>query len=282
MAFIVEDGSGIVNANALASEAFVDAYFTDRGIATWTGASTVKQQAITKATDYVKKRFGLLFNGELQFPVSQEAKSVITFTQQPTDGQIITLDGTVFTFKTVAVAATEIEIGSRMSVTIDNAILIINEQNLDFGSDQNPGLSMVVTAGYSGEDGNLIAVSTDVTGATWSFATLNGGNDENRGQAQPFPRNYLYTGAGNAIVGVPQGVKEAIAEYSNRALLADLAPDPTVSGTGQQVKSLREKVGPIEEEVSYVQGSPAYALQSYPAADKLLLPFMNSGGGSIR
>lgn len=282
MTFIVEDGSGIVNANALVSETFVDTYFLDRGITTWTGVAAIKQQAIIKATDYIKKRFGLRFRGALQFPVAQEAKSVITFTQQPVDSETMTLDGTVFTFKTTAVAATDIEIGSRMSVTIDNAILVINAQNLDFGADQNPGLSMVVVADYSGEDGNLIAVSTSVTGATWSFATLNGGNDENRGQAQPFPRNYLFTDAGYAIQGVPQGVKEAVAEYALRALTADLAPDPTVSGTGQQVKFLREKVGPIEEEVSYVQGSPVYALQSYPSADKLLVPYMNAGGGSIR
>jgi len=37
--------------------AFADAYFTDRGIAAWTGSNTVKEQALIRATDYVENRF---------------------------------------------------------------------------------------------------------------------------------------------------------------------------------------------------------------------------------
>lgn len=63
MAFTVEDGSGVANANAYASEASVDAHHDDRGNAPWTGTTTVKQQAIVRATDYVDKRFGPKFRG---------------------------------------------------------------------------------------------------------------------------------------------------------------------------------------------------------------------------
>jgi len=282
MAFIVEDGSGIVNANALASEAFVDAYFVDRGITTWTGTSAVKQNAIIKGTDYIVKRFFGRFRGQIQETSSNGAKSVLTFTVLPSDGETITIDGNVFTFKTVvAVAASQALIATRISETIDNMISVINAADIDFCAETNPGLSMLVQAAFDGEDGNSVAVSTTVTSATWSFATLNGGNDENRGQALPFPRLYLYTDAGTAILGVPQGVKEAVAEYALRSLTADLLEDPTLDPTGNMVKYKKEKVGPIEEETEYVVGSST-ALKSYPAADRLILPYMNASGGTIR
>lgn len=280
MTFIVEDGSGIINANALITEAFADAYFTDRGITTWTGASDVKQQAITKATDYLVKRFSLRFRGQPKVASSNAAKSVLTFTALPVADQTITIDGNVFTFKATASLGSEVTIGARISETIDNLILVINEANIDFSADQNPGLSIVVQAGFDGEDGNIVVVTTTTT-ATWSFDPLNGGNDENRGQALPFPRIHLLTDAGVAILGTPQGVKEATAEYSLRALSADLLADPLLDDTGNTVKSKREKVGPIEEETVYQIGMST-ALKSYPAADRLLIPYMNAGGGAIR
>lgn len=73
MAFIVEDGTIVVDANAFAAVAFVDAYFADRAIAAWTGVQAVKEAAIIKATDYINNRF--LFKGDkvdddqaLEFP----------------------------------------------------------------------------------------------------------------------------------------------------------------------------------------------------------------------
>lgn len=37
MAFVVEDGSGIANANAYITVAYADEYFSDRGNADWAG-----------------------------------------------------------------------------------------------------------------------------------------------------------------------------------------------------------------------------------------------------
>lgn len=68
MAFTVEDGTGLADANAYAAVAFVDSYHSDRGNATWTGTSIVKEQAIIRATDYVERRFGLDFIGNKEFP----------------------------------------------------------------------------------------------------------------------------------------------------------------------------------------------------------------------
>ena len=57
MAFVVEDGTGLENANSFCSVAFADSYFSDRGIAAWTGSNTVKEQALVRATDYISNRF---------------------------------------------------------------------------------------------------------------------------------------------------------------------------------------------------------------------------------
>ena len=65
MAFVVEDGTGVANANSLCAVAFADAYFTDRGIIAWTGVTGVKQSALIRATDYIETRFGQKFQGEL-------------------------------------------------------------------------------------------------------------------------------------------------------------------------------------------------------------------------
>lgn len=63
MAFVVEDGSGLPDSNAYITIAFADSYHSDRGNSTWTGADSVKQSAIIRATDYIDKRFGIKFKG---------------------------------------------------------------------------------------------------------------------------------------------------------------------------------------------------------------------------
>ncbi len=63
MSFVVEDGTGLANANAYIDTTFADAYFADRGVAGWTGTSVVKQNAIVRATDYIEIRFSQLFKG---------------------------------------------------------------------------------------------------------------------------------------------------------------------------------------------------------------------------
>ena len=59
MAFVVEDGTGLENSNALISVAFAASYFTDRGgNSVWTASSEPqKQAAIVQATDYICSRF---------------------------------------------------------------------------------------------------------------------------------------------------------------------------------------------------------------------------------
>lgn len=75
MAFVAEDGTGLANANSLCDVAFADSYFADRGIAAWTGTSSVKQSALIKATDYIEARWKRKFDGVPQFPDTPQALS---------------------------------------------------------------------------------------------------------------------------------------------------------------------------------------------------------------
>ena len=58
MAFTVEDGTGVEDANSWVPVDYANSYFTERGITTWTGADGVKEKALVRATDYVHVRFG--------------------------------------------------------------------------------------------------------------------------------------------------------------------------------------------------------------------------------
>lgn len=58
MAFVVETGAGVPNANSYASVASADSYVADRGITGWSTLTTPdKQQALIKATDYLEATY---------------------------------------------------------------------------------------------------------------------------------------------------------------------------------------------------------------------------------
>lgn len=172
MAFTVEDGTGVADANAYIDTAFADSYFADRGVTGWTGSDTVKKQAIVKATDYIETRWGDKFKGRPEF-----------------------LDPR---------------------------------------------------------------------------------------QPLGFPRLYLYDRAGQAVEGIPDKLKKATAEYALRALSGELMPDPTTDASGAMVIGNRQKVGPIETEVTYSASMGVGQLKPYPAADRLLSEYVSSGAYAVR
>lgn len=57
MAFVVEDGTGLEDANSFCSVEFADSYFSDRGVTAWTGSASAKETALVRATDYISNRF---------------------------------------------------------------------------------------------------------------------------------------------------------------------------------------------------------------------------------
>lgn len=165
MAFIVEDGTGVADANSLCAVDFADSYFTDRGNAAWTGADAAKQGALVRATDYVEQFFSARFKG----------------------------------------------------------------------------------------------------------------NKAEDDQSLSWPR--IYAGADDTV---PVGVRKAIAEYALRALTATLAPDPTTDASGRIIAAKTEKVGPIEESTTFIEGSSVQLIKNYPAADALLKPWLRSSNGLVR
>jgi hypothetical protein len=56
MALVVEDGTGLADAESYASVAAADAYATARGL-TWTGTETEKEQALRRATSWLDARY---------------------------------------------------------------------------------------------------------------------------------------------------------------------------------------------------------------------------------
>jgi hypothetical protein len=65
MAFVVETGAGLSNSNSYASIAAADDYVAERGIANWTAlSSSVKQQALIKATDYLEATYRDAWKGD--------------------------------------------------------------------------------------------------------------------------------------------------------------------------------------------------------------------------
>jgi hypothetical protein len=64
MAFTVETGAGLANANAYVTAAEFIAFFADRGDSVATELQANIEAAIIRATDYIDKRFGPVFKGE--------------------------------------------------------------------------------------------------------------------------------------------------------------------------------------------------------------------------
>lgn len=294
--FILENGTGVANANAYASPTLITEYLTDRGRETensWSTLTTAVQQAKSiAATDYIENRFRDQFKGRKYYTSLTLAKATLTLTANPLNGETVTIGSRVYTFNTTLGGANSIQIATTLTSSLDNLIAAINGdtgEGLLYGAgttahaDVFAGAfeldTLVAEAQLPGSAGNLLVSTTTVTGATWSSATLLGGNDVGRPQPLSFPRLGLYDRDGNLILGIPTELKFACAEYAVRAVAGVLQPDPVaLDDSGLVVVSKREKVGPIEDETQYHPSGQVRIVRSYPAADALLRGFIFQGG----
>lgn len=67
MTLIVEDGTGLSNANSYASVSDADAYFAARSHPNWVGSTAAKEAALLKATQYLDTKYlwrGTIFSSE--------------------------------------------------------------------------------------------------------------------------------------------------------------------------------------------------------------------------
>ena len=84
MALVLEDGTGLTNAESYVDESYVNAYFLKRGITEWAGL-TNREQLIIRAMDYIENnytyqgtklistqalQFPRLINGETVYPIA--------------------------------------------------------------------------------------------------------------------------------------------------------------------------------------------------------------------
>jgi DnaT-like ssDNA binding protein len=72
MAFVLEDGTGLINANAYTAVAFMRSYWTEVGT-TFSQADGLLEVAIIKATRYVDNRFFDRWLGCREFPDAPQA-----------------------------------------------------------------------------------------------------------------------------------------------------------------------------------------------------------------
>lgn len=282
MAFLLEDGTGVQGANALAPVAFVDAYLSERGRSTengWNAASTgSKQSAIIAATDYIGARWESVLRGLREFTFDAvAATATITIDAQSGAGETLTIAGVAF----------DMDLGSDLSAAATSLAAAIDASDLsgvvlaEIGTAGVSGAVVTLTAFNAGDFGNYLTI-VDNTGGDVTIVDFAGGLDGGL-QGTAFPRSGLYDSRGTAITGVPFNVRAVVAEYAVRALSSTLQPDPSYDDTGRVVVEKEEQVGPIRERTRFTDGGVLEQLiRPYPAADRLMLPFIKSRGGVVR
>lgn len=300
MTVTVETGAGVRLANSYITRDFVTTYLTARNRETaWLALASdaIRDAAVVAAADYIEHRWGCRFKGTREFTFEAVfASATITFTGLPANDETLTLGDQTYTFKTALsspAVVDEILIGADATEMATNTASAINATAADAGTLHSTGTVqnrhasatadagvVTLTARADGSSGNETVLSE--TAANTAVTAFTNGLD---GGSQPlsFPQVGLFDGDGVRVNGIPLKLKQAQAEYADRARAALLAPDPQVDDRGAAVKRFREKVGPIEEETEYVDGSHLVKLlRPYPAADRLLKDYVHPAGMAIR
>lgn len=294
MAFVVEDGTGIASANAYITVQQFKDYHADRGN-TLTGGSGDQQKAIVKATDYIDKRFGRRFKGTKCFTNLDIARSTLSASGQPADGETVTLGSVVYTFRNTSTVANDVTIGANVDRTLRNLALAVGNVGVTPseygpGTVANPDLvaglitgdRLLIAAKELGTAGNGFATTSTAPAITFNFPATTGGFDSGVGQPLEFPRHNLIDSDGQPVPGIPRKLVAAVSEYALRILSGTtLDPDPEFDPSGRVVKKSKEVVGPIETELEF-EGGGMIQVRAYPAADALLVDYLTPAGGVIR
>lgn len=294
MSFIVESGGGTPNANSYASPTFVTTYLTDRGRETenlWSTITTaLKQNACVAATDYLDKRWGGLFKGVRyrSWVAGRAADATLTLTTVPLDTETVVVGQKTYRFVAALAQENDVLQGATASEAASNLAAAVNGSddgnlvhedtwpNIEAVADVD-GAVVTLTASQKGLNGNEIALTTTVTGATASSATLVGGLDDGP-QPLEFPRSGCTDRDGNVVTGVPLVVRQATAEYAVRAVGSTLDADPATNVVGAVLTRTKRVVGPIETENEYAVSGVIRIYKPYPAADRLLAGLLTPAG----
>lgn len=305
MAFIVEDGTGRVDSNSYTDEATALEYLTDRNRQTentWSTRTAAERQAgLIAASDFIDHRFGLQFKG-IRTKRNRDligASNVLTATVNLADTETVVIGARTYTFVAALTTADQVLVGADAAASLANLAAAINDGvggagegttygtgtviNADFAAvvTATQGDQLTITARTAGRVGNNTATTETAAGASWAKAQTQGGFDQGDVQGMEFPRQGLVTPDGRIVPmdRVPELIIAATIEYAVRAVAATLQPDPSTTSQDGEVTELREKVGPIETTVKYASGTTVVGrLNTYPAADSLLDPFLKPAG----
>lgn len=297
MTLTIETGAGVRGANAYAPTAYVTTYLTNRGRETaWSAlAAAEMEDAVIAATDYIETRWGGKFLGQREFEFTETSSTgSIVFAGLPSTTETIVVGDQTYTFiSALTGVVNEVLIGADAAGTASNLYdALVADADGDAttygtGTPANPHVTPVLatatitlTATADGISGDYTVLTTSATNTTAN--ALSGGID---GGSQPlsFPRLYLRDRGGNLVCGVPMRLKQAMAEYADRARVELLSPDPAGDDTSGSVIRLKEKIGTLESDVTYSEGTYLQgSLKPYPAADRLLLEYLPMSGGTFR
>lgn len=275
MAFAVEDGTGVKNANSYATVQGFKDYFGDRQEDVTGIADGDIQDLLVAATDYIDTRWGSRFLGRREWSTLLP-RSVLTATDNPSEGETLTFGVNTYTFTASPSADTDVEIGDDVIDTLANLSQAIGSKDPDdFAGSRLLDEDATSVALFGTRNG--VATTETMTNGSFDVAATAGRSV--RRQPLEFPRVLLRDDSGDLIVGVPEKLRQATYEYAYRANSTALSPDPTVDATGRVVVGNKTKVGPIETDVRFSESDPSVRItKPFPAADRLLREFIRSGG----
>lgn len=123
--------------------------------------------------------------------VGSRATGVLTFVNNPSNGQQVVVGTQTYTFNTVLGGANSVLVGIDAAASLQNLTDAINRdlgEGVRYGANtqvnayaiavNNEDLTMTLTAKTGGVAGNSVATTTTVTGASFTGATLSGGVDD--------------------------------------------------------------------------------------------------------
>lgn len=282
MTLIVEDGTGMYEANSYAGPAYAQSYLTRRNRSIlWNAASGVAQEAaLIAATDYIDKRFGRVFIGQKAFDnVDVPGYNFLKFNVQPVVADKVTIGLVDYTFTASSGGPLDVVIGTTLDETIIALVATINT-NADVEATKTDVSALIIRHRLDGKQPEILTSTSAPVRFSWDYARVTGGA-EGIEQVLEWPRVHVYNRYGNDVSGVPDKLRQATVEYASRALASGLMPDPITSENGRSINRTFEKVGPIESEIAY-SGAVAQIFKKFPEADMLLRDFILGNGGVIR
>lgn len=281
MSMIVEDGSGIYEANSYAGLSYAHFYLHRRNRhTTWDAASTaVREAALIAATDYIDKRFGSQFLGSKEhLNIAVAASNYLQFNSQPTNGNTVTIGSVTLTFVNGTPGAGQVEVGASIQITIGNLLTaLLSHPEVDAAA--AGATAIIVRNKLTGDQADILC-SVVSNHLVWDYDKLVGGIDSAE-QMLEWPRVNAVSRVGVPFIGIPEKLRQATVEYAFRAISGSLMPDPVVGDTGQDIRRQFEKVGPIETETAY-SASVKQIFKKYPEADRLLGELIGATGGVYR